>query len=501
MKVFSTFSGISAASLALKPFGFEIAAYAEPDPECAWVLHHRLGTGRPEYLPKPDDPVLLDRLKKANARLRRAACDHRFKRITNEKLLGLSKRSDLDADIKARLGGLETELRDWKRISGEIENRRRVQKRASEIPDTGASGILNLGDVTQITDDDLKALGHIDVLEGGPPCQAFSVAGNRQGMSDDRGNLSLVFCRLAERMRRTNGTRYVIFENVPATLDLADNSFGCILASLVGERSGPLFPPGRGWPDSGHCVGVGGRSVAWRVLDSRYFGLPQRRRRLFVIADLGGERAAEILFEPASGPRDPVSGPTSWAGSTTGTASGFGESHGDRFSLKNKGHGSDLKFYDECSSTGIKSAAGFHQGNSSRSRTIGFQTEMAPTLKSASSGTNMTPAVLIKTTAGQIVRKLTPRECERAQGFPDDWTLVPTQNDELMADTNRYQMIGNSITVPVLAYIGERIMAADCGRLKEVNRRGRTRFSCGYPDAAKKQTLSDGKFLSRTVKA
>ncbi|MEO1025957.1 MAG: DNA cytosine methyltransferase [Pseudomonadota bacterium] len=154
-----------------------------------------------------------------------------------------------------------------------------------------------------------------------------------------------------------------------------------------------------------------------------------------------------------------------------------------------------------CASGGIKSAAGFHQGNSARSRTIGFEAEMSPTLKSASSGTNMIPAVLIETTTDQIVRRLTPRECERAQGFPDDWTLVPTKDDELMADTNRYQMIGNSITVPVLAYIGERIMAADCGRLKEVNRRGRTRFSGGYPDAAKKQTLSDGKFLSRTVKA
>lgn len=106
----------------------------------------------------------------------------------------------------------------------------------------------------------------------------------------------------------------------------------------------------------------------------------------------------------------------------------------------------------------IKSAAGFCQGNSPKARTIGFQREVSPTLRGAASGTNMVPAILFETDEGRYVRKLTPVECERLQGFPDNWTLVETKDGKPMADQNRYRAIGNSMTVNVMAFAGERLM-------------------------------------------
>ncbi|WP_306149775.1 MULTISPECIES: DNA cytosine methyltransferase [unclassified Roseibium] len=456
MRVFSTFSGISSASVAWRPFGFEFAAYAEPNPECSWVLHHRLGTGRPKYMPQPDAPDIQVRLGKAAKGLRRAACDHRFKRISNQRLAELSKKDDLDADTKARLEIIKPQLDEFKSVCKEITDRRRVIRRAASIPETGFAQIPNLGDITQITDKDLEELGHVDVLEGGPPCQAFSVAGMRKGLRDERGNLSLAFCQLAERMKEINGTRYIVFENVPGTLHDAENAFGCIMAALAGEPRGELFPPGRTWPNSGHVLGTFGRSIAWRVLDSQFFGVPQRRRRLFAVCDLGGEGARDILFEPKSGPGNCGSVSSPWPGVTSQNVRGvdFDNTHKTEF------------------------PTGRQQGTDSSSN---ITEKGSPTFDTLNSGNNATPVVTAKAEETLRIRRLTPVECERLQGFPDEWTLVPTIDEMQLADLPRYKAIGNSMTASVMAFIGERLMASDCGRLKEVNRRGRTRFEGGYP--------------------
>ena len=130
--------------------------------------------------------------------------------------------------------------------------------------------VPNLGDMTKFHD---WPDHNINLLVGGTPCQAFSVAGLRQGLSDPRGNLTLTFLAMADRYR----PEWVVWENVPGVLSDRTNAFGQLLAGL-----GQL---GYGW--------------AYRVLDAQYFGLAQRRKRVFVVACLGDwSRAASVLFEP-----------------------------------------------------------------------------------------------------------------------------------------------------------------------------------------------------------
>lgn len=162
--------------------------------------------------------------------------------------------------------------------------------------------VPNLGDMTQIPA--LLALGAIDVpdvLCGGTPCQAFSVAGLRKSLDDARGNLSLTFCTIADAIdeqRRAAGDEpcIVFWENVPGVLNTKDNAFGCFLAGLAGEAD-PLEPPGGKWSNAGAVLGPQ-RAVAWRVLDAQYFGVAQRRRRVFVVASArNGFDPAAVLFE------------------------------------------------------------------------------------------------------------------------------------------------------------------------------------------------------------
>jgi len=195
--------------------------------------------------------------------------------------------------------------------------------------------VPNLGDMMKI---DTGKLGQVDWLVGGAPCQSFSVAGLRQGLADARGNLTLEYVRLAHELADGNGLRGLLFENVPGILSQADNPFGCLLAGIVGHDD-PLLPgdkPKHGksnkfwrwigagytaildeegeetgefeevtegyhrprWPDAGMASGPRAR-LAWRVLDSRHFGVAQRRRRVFVVADFGnGFDPAAVLFEP-----------------------------------------------------------------------------------------------------------------------------------------------------------------------------------------------------------
>ena len=146
-----------------------------------------------------------------------------------------------------------------------------------------------------------QEIGAPDILCGGTPCQAFSVAGLRQSLSDDRGNLSLTFCEIANaidtiRARRGESACIVFWENVPGVLNTSDNAFGCFLGALAGE-DGALEPPRGRWKNAG-CVFGPQRAVAWRVLDAQYFGVAQRRRRVFVIASArDGFNPAEVLFE------------------------------------------------------------------------------------------------------------------------------------------------------------------------------------------------------------
>jgi DNA (cytosine-5)-methyltransferase 1 len=169
--------------------------------------------------------------------------------------------------------------------------------------------VPNHGDMTKLAA--LVLAGKIaapDVLVGGTPCQAFSVAGMREGLTDPRGALTIKYVELADavdyvRAGQRKPASVIVWENVPGVLSDRGNAFGCFLGALAGEDC-ELQPPGKKWQDAG-CVYGPKRTIAWRVLDAQYFGLAQRRRRVFVVASArDGFDPTEVLFEREGVRRD-----------------------------------------------------------------------------------------------------------------------------------------------------------------------------------------------------
>jgi DNA (cytosine-5)-methyltransferase 1 len=167
----------------------------------------------------------------------------------------------------------------------------------------------NLGDMTKLGAQVLAGkIAAPDVLVGGTPCQAFSVAGMREGLTDPRGALTIKYVELADavdyvRAGQRKPACVIVWENVPGVLSDKGNAFGCFLGALAGEDC-ELQPSGKKWPDAG-CVYGPKRTIAWRILDAQYFGLAQRRRRVFVVASArDGFDPSEVLFEREGVRRD-----------------------------------------------------------------------------------------------------------------------------------------------------------------------------------------------------
>ena len=401
--------------------------------------------------------------------------------------------------------------------------------------------VPNLGDITEESFiERARAAGPIDVLIGGTPCQSFSIAGLRGGLGDVRGNLALRFMQLVDELCPT----FVVWENVPGVLSSNDGrDFGSILGSLV--------ECGYGW--------------AYRVLDAQYFGVAQRRRRVFVVGSLGNNwaAAAEILSireslqghpapsretgegltgpleqgpegsggpiigdavastvtshwakGPSGGPGDECDNliahdPKAWTVNNSGggwesevyppldcTMGNEGmnqqsgitqpekrEYQGDRVILEDEtwptlpsqganngdGGGALFGFYSNVGTqemngireggpmpplkaSAVAAAAGFLPDQGSKAEGMGYEKEVSPTLRQSK-----TPGV----EQNMAVRRLTPRECERLQGFPDDYTQVHHRGKPA-SDGPRYRALGNSMAVPVVQWIGrgiERIRA------------------------------------------
>ncbi|TAN00029.1 MAG: DNA cytosine methyltransferase [Rhizobiaceae bacterium] len=457
MRVLSTFSGISAASVAWKPLRWKIVGYAEPDPFPALVLSARCAATPPLYLPKPQE------LKGAALLRILAMLDFDPMEPIPEPLRRHTTRKRRPSrEVLNELWDLEMN-RIFDTVGKEYTRRKKMVRTREKIPFPYEGSVPNFGDINQITDADLEALGPVDLLEGGSPCQAFSIAGKRQSFEDFRGNLMMSFCRLAQRMRRINGLKWILWENVKGVLSDKENGFGCLLASLVGERGGPLLPPGKKWTNAGLVHGPEGQ-VAWRVLDSQYFGVPQHRERVFALACLGDGslevHPGEVLFE-----QETEKGRAKTGKETQKAATG----------LSRKGPEEVMIFM-----AGAGSGAG----------SIAASTTTSPTLKASESGSNMVPTVayslrpdhkegasrpksgaFLAAAAGSlagvteseekkyVVRRLQPVECERLQGFPDGWSDAAIGN-EPPPETWRYKAIGNSMSVPVMRWIGKRLQEA-----------------------------------------
>ncbi len=305
--------------------------------------------------------------------------------------------------------------------------------------------VANLGNLLGINGENRR--GAADVLIGGTPCQSFSVAGRRKSLADERGNLSLRFVELYHAIK----PKYAIWENVPGVLSTHDNAFGCFLAGIVGADS-VIQPAMCGWTNAGVVAGPSG-SAAWRIMDAQYFGLAQRRERLFVIASPGnGAHPAEILFEWESMRRD--SPPRREAGEeTTGT-----------LSARTKGGGGLGTDFDCQGGIQVAHTLNAHGGTGrSDFESEPFIPVASGTLSHSAAGVPRPSTqgnALDFVVANSIgVRRLTPRECERLQGFPDDYTLVPYRGKPAK-DGPRYKALGNSMAVPVIRWIGERVERA-----------------------------------------
>lgn len=280
-------------------------------------------------------------------------------------------------------------------------------------------GVPNLGDFTTLNGEDYRGL--LDVFVAGTPCQSFSVAGHRHGLKDHRGNLALVYARFVH----ASNVPVSIWENVPGVRSDKGNAFGCFLAALAGEDA-PLFPPGGKWTDAGYVLGPE-RTVSWRILNAQYFGLAQRRKRVFVAScPRNGSDPRKILLEYEGVRRDFAPGREAGeaaAGNVKGSLGGSGSAN----------------------------CLAFISGQGSKAGSIAASETLSPTLRSDAGG-NSVPCVLVN---GRV-RRFTPTECERLFGFPDGYTSIPNKH----SDWQRYKALGKSMPVPVMRWIGERIERA-----------------------------------------
>jgi len=445
--------------------------------------------------------------------------------------------------------------------------------------------VPNHGDMTKLAA--LVLAGKIpapDVLVGGTPCQAFSVAGMREGLTDPRGALTIKYVELADaadyvRAGRGKPATIIVWENVPGVLSDKGNAFGCFLGALVGE-SQELQPPGGKWKDAG-CVYGPTRTAAWRVLDAQYFGLAQRRRRVFVVASArDGFDPLEVLFEREGVRRDtaprrgegqdvtgtapfgpalqcgcsyvfgedlgpygcpncegdegpavevfagiPAFGGHSLEGSiersatltakdsrldvesetffvqscpeTAGTLAGTSPGGGWRIgadeaaaghlvagtinangkaagSATNQDAESGLLVVHGTQDPGTSSTTAFALGRNNGQENALMVAAFAENSRaevryehgdggiagSLSGGGGKAGQGMPVAQVGASVRRLTPRECERLQGMPDDYTLIPWRGKPAKEcpDGPRYKAIGNSKAVTVVRWIGQRIL-------------------------------------------
>ena len=365
--------------------------------------------------------------------------------------------------------GVEAATLAWHNLGWEPQWFSEIEKFPSAVLAHRWPSVPNLGDMTKLHETKEFHDRSIDLLVGGTPCQSFSIAGLRKGMDDPRGNLALTFLGIASKSR----PRWIVWENVPGVLSSnRGRDFGTFISAL-----GQL---GYGW--------------AYRVLDAQYFGVPQRRRRVFVVGYLGDWRyPAAVLFERKSLSGDPA--PSREEGQETSPTirrriDGLrgdgqdaivpslltmrdGKPGGGKGPLISEdkslslGTGNNQILFDPNQITSKTNRSNPLPGAPCRALPATPNSPMVfdmrgngdgntcPTLTKEAGGDR--PSDYAAMDHGSMgVRRLTPRECERLQGFPDDYTCVPFRGKPA-CDGPRYKAIGNSMAVPVMRWLGERI--------------------------------------------
>jgi DNA (cytosine-5)-methyltransferase 1 len=305
--------------------------------------------------------------------------------------------------------GIEAASVSWAPLGMKFEWFSEIADFPSKILEKHYPDIANLGDMNDIPNlIRNRTIASPDLICGGTPCQAFSLAGWQNGLNDDRGNLTLRFVDIIEandsiRLESKLPRTIVFWENVEGVLTDKTNAFGCLVSSLTG-LSEPI--ENSKWTYAGFIHGTK-RNVAWRVLDAKYFGLPQQRKRLYLIAGGTDFFPENILFEKHN--------------------SSFAEYPHTPLTFSKEGHLFEVfREYTDClyASYGTK-----WNGNAAATNGSLFIVQ------------------------DNRIRRLSPLETERLMGFPDNYTDLPNAKK-----TNRYQATGNSWAVPVIAWLGKRLL-------------------------------------------
>ncbi len=333
--------------------------------------------------------------------------------------------------------------------------------------------MIHLGDITQINGGKIEP---VNVITFGSPCQDLSVAGKRAGLSGNQSGLFVEAIRIIKEMRdKTNGKypEYAVWENVPGAFSSnGGDDFKTVLQEISRITDSTVsVPKPKKWDTAGTIMG-NGWSVAWRVLDAQYWGVPQRRRRIYLVADFGGGRAGEILFKPqnmqdasfAYSASEQQSSANA-AGSLNNTSARIIHSPviclaGNTLnrSIDSGGAGKGWKYNISYTLTTKDYHAVMFDNHGQDHRISGPLDVAATVTQSYGTGGNNTPIVCeLNPIKAKLIRRITPLECERLQGFPDGWTDIPTCciNGKLVktSDSARYKALGNSVALPCVSYV------------------------------------------------
>lgn len=333
----------------------------------------------------------------------------------------------------------------------------------------------HLGDITKIHGDKIEP---VDCITFGSPCQGLSMAGKRLGFDDNRSVLFLDAARIIKEMRITTNGMYptfAVWENVPGAFSSnGGEDFRAVLEELARVEQPDVSiprPSGRGgrWSKAGAIAG-NGWSLAWRQLDSQHFGIAQRRKRIALVADFGGQRAAEILFERTGVSGNPDESIKAWEatpGHSQASPSGCDRT-GERVVYDARGNGDGrtcptITGDHENRITDYTAIAIERKTFNEQSFSSYKESGKCSTLKAKAGNIGNGSECLIAEKASRwIVRRLTPVECERLQGYPDDYTNIGDWTDSKgkkhkYADSPRYKALGNSIALPQWLWLVQRI--------------------------------------------
>ena len=466
--------------------------------------------------------------------------------------------------------GIEAATQAWKPLGWECVGVSEIEPFPCAVLEHHYPDVPNLGDVTKITEEQIKELGQIDLIVFGSPCQNLSVAGNRKGLQGEQSSLFYSAMEIIKYARKNNGLRFALWENVPGSFSSNKGAdFSAVVEQMAGLEN--IGVPKNGWGKEGAAVGSNGL-LEWSVLDAQWFGLAQRRKRVFALLDFGDWASRPpILLEPEGLRGDTPPSREARQDFTAITQAGFREGGFGEFVATNVaattkasggclGGGSETLTvervtysFDSLASNSMKSKnphsgcrqvelakcldtsngcpsknqgglavvaiagniigrsavnGGNHTGfddtgscytltstdrhavafkeragkpgggkgflgkeeccftlSTNQDQSIAYSIvadttpkigeEINGTLRSQGGGGIVPPSV----SQGSVVRRLTPIECERLQGFPDDFTKIPYRNkpaDDCPKGV-RYKALGNSMAVPVMAWIGRKI--------------------------------------------